>query len=144
MCLWLRGFVPIRPELRNKLDAKFIKGLLTGYGEEGEMGYRIWISELKKIICSQDVVFNEARLLQNNCASKDDHKRVRFQHHQPPTRPSFDHQDVPQRTENIDQPVVLEPEDDGQQDEDPDGNMQPSNNAEMVLKIKDSSLKMMI
>ena len=86
--------------------------------------------ELKKVIGNQHVVLNEARLLQNNCASKDDHKRVRFQHHQPPTRPSFDHQDVPQRTENIDQPVVLEPEDDGQQDEDPEGNMQPSNNAE--------------
>ena len=26
--------------------------------------------------------------------------------------------------------MVLEPEDDGQQDEDPEGNMQPSNNAE--------------
>ena len=34
------------------------------------------------------------------------------------------------RTENIDEPMILEPEDDGQQDEDPEGNMQPSNNAE--------------
>ena len=54
----------IRPELRNKLDAKSIKGLFMGYGEDGEMGYRIWIPQLKKVIRSQDVVFNETRLLQ--------------------------------------------------------------------------------
>ena len=37
------AFVHIRPELRNKLDPKSIKGLFMGYGEEGEIGYRIWI-----------------------------------------------------------------------------------------------------
>ena len=96
-----------------------------GYGEDGEMGYRIWIPQLKKVIRSRDVVFNEARLLQNNCASKDDHKSVRFQPH---VRSTFDHQDPPQRTENIDHPMVMEPEDVGQQDEDPKRNMQPNNN----------------
>ena len=89
--LGCEAFVHIRSEMRNKLDAKSIKGLFMGYGEEGEMGYRIWIPQLKKVIRSRDVVFNEARLLQNNCASKDDHKMVRFQHDQPPVRPSFDH-----------------------------------------------------
>ena len=73
--------------------------------------------ELKKVIGNQHVVLNEARLLQNNCASKDDHKMVRFQHDQPLVRPNFDHQDPTQRTENIDLPVVLEPKDVGQQDE---------------------------
>ena len=86
--------------------------------------------ELKKVIGNQHVVLNEARLLQNNCASKDDHKRVRFQRDQPHVRPSFDPEDAPQRTKNIDDPVVLEPEDVGQQDDDPEGNMQPNNNAE--------------
>ena len=90
---------------------KAIKGLFMGYGEDGEMGYKIWIPQRKKVICSRDVVFNEARLLQNDCASKDDHKRVRFLHEQPLVRPSYDHLDAPQRTENIDHPVVLEPED---------------------------------
>ena len=63
------------------------------------------------------MLFYEARLLQNNCASKDRHKRVRFLHEQPLVRPSYDHLDAPQRTENIDHPVVLEPKDVGQQDE---------------------------
>ena len=40
------AFVHIRPELSSKLDAKSIKGLFMGYGEEGEMGYRIWIPQL--------------------------------------------------------------------------------------------------
>ena len=51
-----------------------------------------------------------------------------FQHGQPPVRPSFDPQNAPQGTENIDDLVVLEPEYVGQQDEDPKMNMQPNNN----------------
>ena len=41
-----------------------------GYGDEGEMGYMIWLPQLKKVMCNQDVVFNEASLLKNDCASK--------------------------------------------------------------------------
>ena len=59
-----------RPELRNKLDAKSMKGIFMGYGDEGEMGYMIWLPQLKKVMCNQDVVFNEASLLKNDCASK--------------------------------------------------------------------------
>ena len=58
------AFVHVRPELRNKLDAKSIKRLFMGYGEEGEMGYRIWLPQFKKVVRSQDV-FNEARLLKH-------------------------------------------------------------------------------
>ena len=57
------AFMHVRPELRSKLDAKSIKGLFMGYGEEGEMGYMIWLPQLKKVVRSRDVVFNEARLL---------------------------------------------------------------------------------
>ncbi|MCO5591100.1 hypothetical protein L7F22_045077 [Adiantum nelumboides] len=123
------AFVHIRPELRSKLDAKSIKGLFMGYGEEGEMGYRIWLPQLKKVVRSRDVVFNEARLLQNNCASKHDHKKVKFQHDQPPIRPIFDLQDAPHMAENDDEPVVFEPDDIGQQIEAPEGHLQPQNNA---------------
>ena len=35
------AYVHVRLELRNKLDAKSLKGLFMGYGEEGEMGYQI-------------------------------------------------------------------------------------------------------
>ena len=78
------------------------------------MGYRIWLPQLKRVVRSRDVVFNEARLHQNNCASKHDHKKVKFQHDQPPIRPNFDPQDVPHMTENVDDPVVFEPDDVGQ------------------------------
>ena len=107
------AFVHIRPELRGKLDAKSIKGLFMGYGEEGKMSYRIWLPQLKRVVCNRDV-FNEARLLQNNDASKHDHKRVKFQHDQPPIRPIFDPQDAPRMAENVDNPVVFEPDDVGQ------------------------------
>ena len=61
--------VHVRQDLRNKLDAKFIKGIVLGYGAEGEMGYRIWLPHLRKVIRSCDVVFNEAKLLKSNCTS---------------------------------------------------------------------------
>ena len=80
------AYMHVRPELRSKLDAKSMKGLFMGYGEEGEMGYRIWVPKLRKVIRSGDVVFNEAKLLKNNVASHDDPKKVKFQHVQPPIR----------------------------------------------------------
>ena len=49
-----------------------------GYGEEGEMGYGIWLPQLRKVVRSLDVVFNDAKLLQNNGASLHDHKKVKF------------------------------------------------------------------
>ena len=58
------------------------------------------------------------------------HPLVRPSFDHPLVRPSFDHHDTPQRTENIDHLVIFEPEDVGQQDDDPEGNMQPNNNAE--------------
>ena len=72
------SFVHVRAELRNKLDAKSMKGLFMGYGEEGEMGYRIWIPQLKRIIRSRDVVFNEAKLFHGNDSSNVDPKKVKF------------------------------------------------------------------
>ena len=46
------AFLHLRPELRSKLDAKSMKGMLMGYGDEGEMGNRIWLPQLKKVIHS--------------------------------------------------------------------------------------------
>ena len=69
------AFVHVRQELRNKLDAKFIKGIVLGYGAEGEMGYRIWLPHLRKVIRSCDVVFIEAKLLKSNCTSLESTKR---------------------------------------------------------------------
>ena len=94
------------------------------------MGYRIWLPQLRKVVRSRDVVFNEAKLLQNNGASSHDHKKVKFQHDQPPIRPILDPHDAPRMAENIDNPVVFEPDDVGQQIEAPEGHMQPPMHAE--------------
>ena len=72
------AYVHVRPKLRNKLATKSMKGLFMGYGEDCEMGYRIWIPQLKEVIRSWDVVFNEAKLLKNNVVFNDDPKKVKF------------------------------------------------------------------
>ena len=72
------AYVHVRPELRCKQNVKFIKGLFMGYCDSDRLDYRIWFPQLKKVLRSQDVVFDEARLLQNKCASFLDHKKVKF------------------------------------------------------------------
>ena len=124
------AYVHVRPELRNKLDVKSMKGIFTIYGEEGEIGYRILIPQLKKVICNWDVVFNQAKLLKNNVASHDYPKKVKFRHVQPPIRSQLDPHDVPQMAENDDEPAVIEPDDVGQQNEAPEGYLQPPIHAE--------------
>ncbi|MCO5614561.1 hypothetical protein L7F22_068844 [Adiantum nelumboides] len=59
-----------------------------------------------------------------------DHKKVKFQHDQPPIRPTFNPHDAPHMAENDDEPVVFEPDDVGQQIEALEGHLQPQNNAE--------------
>ena len=56
------AFVHIRSELRNKLDAKSTMGIFMGYGDEGEMGYRIWLSQSKKLYAAK-MLF----LMKKNC-----------------------------------------------------------------------------
>ena len=73
------AFVHVRNELRSKLDAKSIKGIFMGYGDTCEMGYKVWLPSLKKIIHSCDVVFNERKLMSQNLPLDVDSKRVKFQ-----------------------------------------------------------------
>ena len=65
-----------------------------GYGDEGEMGYKIWLPQLKKVIHSQNVVFNEASLLRKDCVYKCDHKRVKFPHVHPQVKSDTSPQDA--------------------------------------------------
>ena len=58
-----------------------------GYGDEGEMGYRVWIPQYRKIIRSRDVVFNEVKFLKNATHVDIDKKKVKFQHDQPAIQP---------------------------------------------------------
>ena len=50
----------IRPEKRDKVDAKSMKGIFLGYDEEGEMDYMIWVPQLQKVVASR--VFSLMRL----------------------------------------------------------------------------------
>ena len=43
-----------------------MRAIIMGYRDEGEMGYKIWLPQFKKVICSGDVVFIEANLLKND------------------------------------------------------------------------------
>ena len=51
----------IPKQLRNKLEPKSRKCIFLGYGESGEMGYRLWDPESRTLLCSNDVYFNEAK-----------------------------------------------------------------------------------
>ena len=51
----------IPKEFQNKLEPKSRKCIFLGYGESGEMGYRLWDHELRKIFYSNDVYFNKAK-----------------------------------------------------------------------------------
>ena len=47
----------IHKEECNKLEPKSCKCIFLGYDDEGEMGYRLWDPEKRKIVCSNDVIF---------------------------------------------------------------------------------------
>ena len=100
------------------------------YCESDKLDYRIWLSQLKKVIRSQNIVFDEARLLKNKCASSMDHKKVTFQHGQRHMTLSFDPQDAPHMATNHYVPVVFYPEVIGQHIEAPERHGQQLHKAE--------------
>ena len=46
------AFCHIPKEFRDKLAPKLKKCIFLGYGESGEMGFRLWDPEARKIVCS--------------------------------------------------------------------------------------------
>ena len=38
------------------------KCVFLGYGKPGKMGFCLWVPESKKILCSNDVYFNEDKM----------------------------------------------------------------------------------
>jgi len=56
------AYCHIPKEFRDKLAPKSKKCIFLGYGESGEMGFRLWDPEARKIIRSNDVFFNEEKM----------------------------------------------------------------------------------
>ncbi|MCO5560432.1 hypothetical protein L7F22_014047 [Adiantum nelumboides] len=54
-----KAYVYVPKEQRNKLDPKSRKCIFVGYGDSGEMGYRLWNPESHKLVRCNDVVFSE-------------------------------------------------------------------------------------
>ena len=54
-----------------------------------------------------------------------DHKRIKFQHVQPQVKSDINPQDAPHLAGNNNEPMVIQPDDVGQQNDAPDGHMQP-------------------
>ena len=49
-------------EFRDKMAPKSKKCIFLGYGSSSEMGYLLWDPEARKIVCSNDVYFNEEKM----------------------------------------------------------------------------------
>ena len=56
------AYCHIPKEFRDKLAPKSKKCIFLGYGESGEMGFRLWDPEARKIIRSNDVFFDEEKM----------------------------------------------------------------------------------
>ena len=64
------AYVHVRREDRSKLDPKAQKCIFLGYGEEEEMGYRLWDPTNHKLIRSNDVVFKEHLMPKRSAAAQ--------------------------------------------------------------------------
>ncbi|MCO5584362.1 hypothetical protein L7F22_038288 [Adiantum nelumboides] len=134
-------YVHVPVDLRTKLDMKSLKDIFLGYGDEGEMGYRVWIPGSHKVIGSRDVVFNEPKLLKNATSSDLDKKKVKFQHDQSLPQPFSTENSAPFNAGHEGQHVIIEPDDNGQQG---DAEIQPegqNQHAENQLQQPENQLQ---
>ena len=98
----------IPKEFWNKLEPKSRKCIFLGYGESGEMGYRLWDPESRKVLRSNDVYFNEAKF-HAKPKKTEEVKRVVFREDGPSTSSSRQHgraQDEP-IVAREEQPIVV-------------------------------------
>ena len=56
------AYCHIPKEFRDKLAPKSKKCIFLRYGKPGEMGFRLWDLEARKIVCSNDMIFNEEKM----------------------------------------------------------------------------------
>ena len=57
-----KAFFHISKEFQDKLAPKSKKCVFLAYGEPCKMGYRLWDLEARKIVCNNDVFFNEDKM----------------------------------------------------------------------------------
>ena len=72
------AYCHVPKEFRDKLSPKSKKCIFLGYGKSVKMGYRLWDPKAKKIVCSNDVYFNEEKMHKKHVPTVDI-RRVIFQ-----------------------------------------------------------------
>ena len=58
----MRGVCPHTEKRPPKTRTEIQKMRFLGYGPDGEIGYRLWDPEQRKIVRSSDVVFNDSAM----------------------------------------------------------------------------------
>ena len=57
-----KAYCHILEDFHDKLAPKSKKRVFLGYGKPGDMGFQLWDTESKKILCSSDVYFNKEKM----------------------------------------------------------------------------------
>ena len=109
------AYCHIPKEFRDKLAPKSKKCIFLGYGDSGEMGYKLWDPEARNIIRSNDVFFDEERM-HKKPVKEIEIRRVVFQedgqvHNRQVAQGAGQQQNAPivQAGEVEQQPVVAQP-----------------------------------
>ena len=72
------AYAHVPKQLCRKLDPKSHKCIFIGYGADGEMGYRLWHPDSRKLIRSFHVIFNESKM-HKQPIKEIEYRRVRFE-----------------------------------------------------------------
>ncbi|WP_219822522.1 reverse transcriptase domain-containing protein, partial [Enterobacter cloacae complex sp. 2DZ2F2B] len=103
------AYTHVPKEFRNKLEPKSRKCIFLGYGNSGEMGYRLWDPESRKVVHSNDVHFNESKY-HSKPERVEEIRRVVFQEDGPARARQNVRAQEEQGQDRVEPQVVAEPE----------------------------------
>ncbi|RYA47095.1 hypothetical protein DD606_23800, partial [Enterobacter cloacae complex sp. GF14B] len=103
------AYTHVPKEFRNKLEPKSRKCIFLGYGNSGEMGYRLWDPESRKVVRSNDVHFNESKY-HSKPERVEEIRRVVFQEDGPARARQNVRAQEEQGQDRVEPQVVAEPE----------------------------------